>query len=1257
MKRIGVARVALGGLLLAVSGLVVPLAASADTVVRTVSFDYDTAGLLKTETVEPAVPNDCLQTTHTPDSYGNRSSTIKASCAGATGWVPSTPRGVTVTYGAFTVTVGGATFNVLAGTFPTQVKNALGHTETKTFDPRFGTELSLTGPNALTTQWQSDSFGRKTRETRSDGTYTTWQYLRCVDTGANCPGSIGGALATSVVIEQAYNVNATVAAPEKRQYSDGLDRVIRTQTYGFDQGKSATKTLVQDTHYNAQGQVLKKSNVYDVNGGTARWTEFLYDAMGRVSEEWAPEISTNGAVAKTKFAYDGLNTTVTNAKNQTKKTTKNAQGLVAEVTDAVGNKVNYSYDAVGNLTQTNAAGSITTLGYNKRGMKTSMIDPAMGSWAYDYNAFGELRWQSDSLSKTTTLTYDVLGRMTNRSEPDLISNWSFDSCTKGVGKLCVASTTNGYSRTLSYDSQGRVWQLASVGMTGLAPAYMSVAYDSNTGRVASRTWPTGTSATYTYTATGFLKQVSAAGASFVVTDMNAKGQVTEFTQGGVLTTVRNYEDETGRMSSQTVTQNGQALGNMLNQSYQYDSLSNLTRRTETTYAPYATDEAFGYDSLNRLFNYTATGPMVSELTDVRYDARGNITYKSDVGTYSYGDTARPARLTGITPVTQSGATAVTGVRTLKYAWDDANTGAKSVNGTTFGNGNLWYTVTNNARSGQNTIRWETYTSFNQPSQIMFADTGTVTNPTPSSSSASRTVSFVYGPEHQRIKQSIQLSGTQPYPLIAGDTWYMNGDDGQSLSFEYELRTDGAVESRHYLSGAGIVFGVYISRTGTLGTLPASEIRYFHHDQLGSLARVTSGTGAYLEFMRFDPWGKRVTITGNSDLEDSEMGVNSDRGFTMHEHIDEVGAINMNGRVYDPRIGRFFSADPFVQNPMELQSYNRYSYVMNNPLSMTDPSGYFSVKKLLRTAVAIVIAYYTGQWVGGWATSALMTTATACTPALAATGSMMAGAAGGFVGGVIAGGNLQSGVNGALTGGLFGLAGTVAPGNPEEFTRYAAHAAAGCISSAAGGGKCGGGAASAVFGKFTTNQMRGITDDLTRGVATSIAGGIGSVIAGGKFENGATTAAFGYLFNELLHQTSKIQQGYADKSTMYRYHNGWIDAAGNPTVNDAAAERQAIIGLTDVGGMVVSVGTAACIAFTPCAGGAVTGGVIVGTGLSIANSAAQASPSSTLIDFLIDSAAALVPNRLRFVSQIGAEVVKKTDTVDNVKKSADSYVKP
>ena len=60
---------------------------------------------------------------------------------------------------------------------------------------------------------------------------------------------------------------------------------------------------------------------------------------------------------------------------------------------------------------------------------------------------------------------------------------------------------------------------------------------------------------------------------------------------------------------------------------------------------------------------------------------------------------------------------------------------------------------------------------------------------------------------------------------------------------------------------------------------------------------------------------------------------------MHENVEHADIIHMNGRIYDPTLGRFLQADPFIQAPRNSQSFNRYSYVLNNPLSYTDPSGY------------------------------------------------------------------------------------------------------------------------------------------------------------------------------------------------------------------------------------------------------------------------------------------------------------------------------
>lgn len=78
------------------------------------------------------------------------------------------------------------------------------------------------------------------------------------------------------------------------------------------------------------------------------------------------------------------------------------------------------------------------------------------------------------------------------------------------------------------------------------------------------------------------------------------------------------------------------------------------------------------------------------------------------------------------------------------------------------------------------------------------------------------------------------------------------------------------------------------------------------------------------------------------------------GYTGHEHLDNVGLIHMNGRVYDPIIGRFISPDPLVPSPESSQGLNRYTYVNNNPLSYTDPSGHIALSTVAYIASAVLI---------------------------------------------------------------------------------------------------------------------------------------------------------------------------------------------------------------------------------------------------------------------------------------------------------------
>jgi RHS repeat-associated protein len=114
----------------------------------------------------------------------------------------------------------------------------------------------------------------------------------------------------------------------------------------------------------------------------------------------------------------------------------------------------------------------------------------------------------------------------------------------------------------------------------------------------------------------------------------------------------------------------------------------------------------------------------------------------------------------------------------------------------------------------------------------------------------------------------------------------------------------------------------------------------------NLLAVTDEVGQVEEPLRYDARGVRKN-PGTWTI-DWSAGTVTDRGYTGHEHLDKFGLINMNGRIYDPQLGRFLSPDPFVTSPENPQNYNRYSYVLNNPLKYTDPSGYSKITNIINT---------------------------------------------------------------------------------------------------------------------------------------------------------------------------------------------------------------------------------------------------------------------------------------------------------------------
>ena len=215
-----------------------------------------------------------------------------------------------------------------------------------------------------------------------------------------------------------------------------------------------------------------------------------------------------------------------------------------------------------------------------------------------------------------------------------------------------------------------------------------------------------------------------------------------------------------------------------------------------------------------------------------------------------------------------------------------------------------------------------YTSFDLPDS-----TNGITGP-------SGTPKYVwsYDENHGRLKEIRTIASG----IYAGSrtTWYYHPDQIGGLSFESEVNSPtvpsaenpAVTSNRHYLTAAGLHVGVVVS-TGSLPPLGATDMappplssvslvkaEYWHVDHLGSLVATTDHAGGVTGRYSYDPFGKRRFVDGRYDPNGSVVGdwsaaVNggTDRGYTSHEHLDDLGIIHMNGRLYDPATARIMQA--------------------------------------------------------------------------------------------------------------------------------------------------------------------------------------------------------------------------------------------------------------------------------------------------------------------------------------------------------------
>ena len=359
-------------------------------------------------------------------------------------------------------------------------------------------------------------------------------------------------------------------------------------------------------------------------------------------------------------------------------------------------------------------------------------------------------------------------------------------------------------------------------------------------------------------------------------------------------------------------------------------------------------------------------------------------------------------------------------------------------------------------------------------------------------------------------------------------YQIHPDSAGGLYYEKEQKEDGSTEHRHFIGGS-----ILLISTGSQPNTP-NKTQYWHKDHLGSNVAITDAAGTVIERMAYDPYGKRRSPNGAYDPNNSLRSANTDRGFTGHEHLDDLGFIHMNGRIFDPTLGRFLSADPFIQYADNLQSYNRYSYLMNNPLNATDPTGYFKLKKVLKVVAVVALAVVTYGAVSTMIMNSYMVTAGAAAAEGISIGAMAAAtpiAAGSSISvGMVAGAG-AAGASG-FTSGLLTSGGNVGVALKSGF--------AGAVT----------GGVSGAFGSQYS---------LARVGAETVAGGVASSIVGGNFKDGLVRAGGMSLLtygNSLMRQDTRAQSMLSvDENRKYRNYGG--ESAGFLNSGDklAGARRE------------------------------------------------------------------------------------------------------
>lgn len=514
-----------------------------------------------------------------------------------------------------------------------------------------------------------------------------------------------------------------------------------------------------------------------------------------------------------------------------------------------------------------------------------MIDPDSGETHFEYSAFDEASRIWDSLHDVA-YRRDDLGRAVRKEHTHAgiteLTTFEYDLGTGAIGRLTSATSPDGVQTELQYDALGQ--PISSKWTIGGEVFAIERTYGVD-GRPDELRYPEAPgrarfSVKAHYNERGYLDSLLPdAGAQakpfWAVTARTPDGRLAQSTWGAGPTETRSYNPSTGRLDGLRIDKGAPyGASPLFDVAYTYDA-GDLVGRTD---AVTGREEAFEYDALDRLKKWTLHGPA-TRTTEYGYDDLGNLT---SVAATAAGQPQAAEQL-------------VYDMAVHPHAAHRRTVGADP---------EVLYHYDARGRLFEGGGRGITWTDFDLPRTI---------------TQGGQTVTFLYDAFGARVKKTRTAPGQPTETTI-------------SLGGLYERKTAGdKVDHGFFVHGddGPVTEVVYHEEEGT------EDEHLLGRDGHGSLSLVFAANGDVHERLYYEPFGARVTAEG-APIAGTSSGV--PWGFTGHREDDDLGLIDMRGRIYDPVLRRFLSPDPIVHDLLAGQTLNHYSYVWNNPLRYVDPTG-------------------------------------------------------------------------------------------------------------------------------------------------------------------------------------------------------------------------------------------------------------------------------------------------------------------------------